>query len=124
MISTRNFNLITDPKLACCCFHPKCDEPVVSQEILDRVQLIRTRLNRSLTINSGGRCKYHPDEIHRTTPADHQKRQALDISVSGGVERAEIVVLAIEYGFNAIGVARNFVHVGYREGEPLVMWVY
>jgi hypothetical protein len=51
---------------------------------------------------------------------------ALDIAVRGGTERGELVKLGLDAGFNAIGVAKTFVHLGYRPelGEEIVMWVY
>ena len=124
MISTQNFHPDTDPKMLCTCGHPDCDKRSVRQAILDKVQEVRGVVRRPLTITSGGRCTNHPNEIHRTTPADHQKCNALDIAVSGGFERAELVHVGIACGFNAIGVAKTFVHLGYRENQPLVMWVY
>ncbi len=124
MIKTRNFNPITDPKLLCTCGHPDCDKRSVTQETLNRVQFVRNLADRGLTVTSGGRCVNHPNELVRVTPADHQKCIAVDISCRGGVERAELVNLGIKCGFNAIGIARTFVHLGCREGETLVIWVY
>jgi len=124
MIKTKNFHPDFDTKLKCTCGHPLCDERSVKQSVLDKVQLIRDKSNRPLTINSGGRCPNHPDELNRTTPADHQKGIGIDISVNGGLERGQLVKLGLKHGFNAIGVAKTFVHLGYREGKPLVMWTY
>ena len=123
MISTKNFNPSTDPKLLCTCGHPECDKRSVSQLVLEWVQIIREDVERPLHINSGGRCPHHPNEVHRTKPADHQNCIAVDIAVNGGIERGQIVRLGITRGFNAIGVYKTFVHLGYRSGEPLVMWV-
>lgn len=124
MIKTKNFNPTTDPKLLCTCGHTLCDKRSVKQEVLDKVQLIRDDVDRGMIINSGGRCPYHPDEAHRTTPADHQKCIAVDPRVSGGVQRMEMVTLGLKHGATAIGVAKTFVHLGWRENAPLVMWVY
>jgi hypothetical protein len=123
-VRTENFNLQSDPKLACTCGHPKCDKRTVSQEHLNRAQLVRDDAMRGLTVTSGGRCLYHEDEINRQTPADHQKRIGIDIAVAGGLERGQIVKLGLKHGFNAIGIAKTFIHLGYREGEPLVIWTY
>lgn len=123
-VSTENFNLKGDPKLACTCGHSRCDKRTVRQEHLNRVQLVRDDAMRSLTVTSGGRCIYHKDESTRTTPADHQKQIGIDIAVAGGLERGQIVKLGLKHGFNAIGIAKTFIHLGYREGEPLVIWTY
>lgn len=123
-IKTKNFNPATDPKLLCTCGLLGCDRRSVNQNTLNRVQLVRDSAGRPLTITSGGRCHRHPSEEYRKTPADHQKGLVVDISVNGGVERAQIVTLGLKHGFNAIGIAKTFVHLGFRQGEQPVMWVY
>ena len=127
MIQTKNFNPNYDKKLLCTCGHPKCDKRSVKQEVLNGIQLIRNDADRPLTITSGGRCQWHPDELKRLNPADHQKCNAVDIFVQGGLERGEIVALAIKHGFNSIGVAKTFVHVGFRDhliDGDIIMWTY
>jgi zinc D-Ala-D-Ala carboxypeptidase len=127
MIKTNNFNPTTDPKLLCTCGHKECDKRSVTQDTLDMMETVRVNVGRPLTVTSGGRCTRHPNELHRTTPADHQKGQALDIFVRNGLERGQLVEVGILCGFNAIGVAKSFVHLGYRHelcSDQLVMWVY
>jgi len=124
MIQTKNFKPSTDKKLLCTCGNPKCDKRSVNQGILNMVQLVRDDAMRGLTVTSGGRCPNHPKELCRITPADHQNCVAVDIAVSGGLERGQLVKLGLKHGFNAIGVAKAFVHLGFREGSPTVMWVY
>ena len=126
MISTENFNPVTDPKLLCTCGDSDCDQPSVSQEHLDRVQNVRYILRIPLIITSGGRCPNHPDEIHRTTPADHQNGNGLDIKANGAT-RGNIIAVGIAAGCNAIGMAKTFVHLGYRSELPddhVTMWGY
>jgi len=123
-IKTEHFNKITDPKLICTCNHIECDKRSVNQSTLNRTEKVRILANRPLIVTSGGRCPNHENEWVRVTPADHQKRVGIDISVSGGKERAQLVDLGLKCGFNAIGVAKTFIHLGYREGEDLVMWTY
>lgn len=126
VISTKNFHPDTDRKLKCTCGHPECDERSVDQETLDKAQAGREILNHALTVTSGGRCPNHPDEVHRTTPADHQNCKGIDIAVNGAT-RGNVVAAGIAAGFNAIGVAKTFVHWGYRPELPdghITMWVY
>jgi len=123
-IKTENFNPETDTKLLCTCGHADCDKRSVNQDTLNRMQMVRDDVVRGLTVTSGGRCPNHPDEINRTTPADHQKGIGIDIACAGGEQRGELVAIALINGFNAIGVAKTFVHFGYRKGERLVMWTY
>lgn len=126
MIKTKNFNPLRDKKLLCTCGHTNCDKRSVSQFTLDRLQLVRELVKRPLTVTSGGRCPNHPSEIHRAKPADHQKGIGVDIRVTGGTERGQLVKVAMQSGFNAIGVAKNFVHLGYREDlrSGVIMWTY
>ena len=109
--STKNFHPDTDKKLLCTCGHIDCDRRSVDQETLNMAQTGRDILNHALSVTSGGRCPNHPDEEHRTTPADHQKQKALDIAVNGST-RGNVVDAGIKAGFNAIGVAKTFVHWG------------
>jgi len=123
-IKTKHFNPKTDKKLLCTCGHLNCDKRSVKKSILNRLEKVRKLAYRPLIITSGGRCSNHPSEQHRTTPADHQKGIGVDIAVNGGMERAQLVTLGLKCGFNAIGIAKTFVHLGFREGEQPVMWVY
>ena len=126
MIKTNNFNPATDPKLLCTCGLPGCDRRSVSQEHLNRVQAVRESVNHGLSVRSGGRCPNHPDDAHRTTPADHQKRQGVDVGVSGAT-RGNVVRAGLAAGCNAIGIAKTFIHLGHRaelrEGH-VIMWTY
>jgi len=125
-IQTKNFNPKYDKKLLCTCGHMECDKRSVNQETLDRSQYARGVYGYSCTVTSGGRCPNHPNEVHRSTPADHQKGNGIDIACNGS-NRGNIVQAGIDAGFNAIGVARSFVHWGYRKELPeghLTMWVY
>ena len=126
MIGTANFTLEQDPKLACTCDHDDCDQRTVNQATLVRLQVVRDIVEHGLSVTSGGRCPNHPNEIHRETPADHQKRQGVDVAANGST-RGNIVNAGIAAGFNAIGVAKTFVHLGYRPELPtghVTMWVY
>lgn len=123
-VSTNHFNPNSDPKLLCTCDNILCDKRSVKQDVLNMLECVRLDIDRPMIVTSGGRCKNHPNEIHRRTPADHQKGQGVDIAVSGGYQRAQLVKAGIDAGFNAIGVAKGFVHLGHRPNEPLVMWTY
>lgn len=124
-IKTKNFNPESDTKLLCSCGHTECDKRSVQQWVLNVIQMIRDDANRPLKITSGGRCPKHPNEVHREKPADHQKCQAVDVAVYNGEQRAEIVMLALKHGANAIGIDQHFIHVGFRgETDKVVMWTY
>ncbi|MCK5616527.1 hypothetical protein KAR91_82455 [Candidatus Pacearchaeota archaeon] len=128
MIKTKNFNPESDVKLLCTCGHPDCDKRSVSQEYLNRLQLAREIYNKPMSVTSGGRCSYHPNQANKADPnsGDHPEGNGADISANGAT-RGNIVQAGLEAGFNAIGVAKTFVHLGYRSELPkghLTMWVY
>lgn len=126
MIKTKNFNPYSDPRLLCTCGNPDCDQRSIDQETLNNLQSVRDDIGQPLTVTSGGRCPNHPDEQHRKTPADHQKCKGIDVAVNGST-RGNAVNAGIKAGFNAIGVAKTFVHWGYRPELPdghITMWVY
>ena len=126
MIFTKNFHPDSDIKLLCTCGHPDCDERSVSQEHLNRIQNTRIILNHSMAVTSGGRCPNHPNEINKLHPADHQKGMGIDISCHG-VTRGNIMIAGYKAGCNAFGIAKTFVHLGYRAETKkghTTMWTY
>ena len=126
MIKTDNFNPEIDTKLLCTCGHELCDKRSISQEHLNRMQVAREIDGNSWTVTSGGRCENHPNEIHKKTLGDHPKGMGGDIRCNGST-RGNIVDAGIKAGCNAIGVAKTFVHLGYRPELPkghITMWVY
>lgn len=113
MVKTKNFNLETDPKLACTCGHSKCDKRAVEQWALDRVQHMRNDYGRPMIITSGGRCQYHPNEINKDTVGDHQKCATVDIKCDDELDETKLKVLAGRYGATRVagGAYCGFVHV-------------
>lgn len=127
MYSTKNFNVATDPKLACTCGNVGCDKRMVNPEEMDMLQLVRDWLGTPMILSSGGRCPLHPDEVHRDKPADHQKCRGIDVKYKTVVERNLIVMYGVQAGFNAIAYGKGFVHLGHRPELPkgkLVTWTY
>ena len=128
IVKTKNFNPETDPKLCCTCGHKNCDKRSVKQYVLNMLQAVRVDYALPMIITSGGRCENHPNEIHRTKPADHQLRCAVDIRINGLVMAMKIEAIAVRYGFNAFGInlKDGFIHLGYRvdNGDKISVWTY
>ena len=124
MIQTKNFNPKSDLKLLCTCGHKDCDKRSVNQETLDKLQLLRGWFNAPMTVTSGGRCPNHPDEVHRTTPADHQNCIGVDIHYYSETEKNLIMMYGVKAGFTAIAAGKNFVHLGNRPQKHLTTWSY
>lgn len=127
-IETKNFNPASDVKLLCTCGHAKCDKRSVKQMALNMLQKTREEYGLPMIVTSGGRCPYHPNEIHRDIPADHQKCLGVDVKVTGLVMAIKIMAIAVKYGFNAFGInlKSGFIHLGYRPKKPnnISVWTY
>jgi len=128
MISTKNFNPEVDKKLLCTCGHEECDQRSISQLALNMLQMVRDDLGFPLAVTSGGRCPNHPEQARKRNPngGDHPKGLGVDIKCNGAT-RGNIVMAGRKVGFNAIGVAKTFVHLGYRAELPeghVTMWSY
>jgi len=125
---TKNFSVETDPKLACTCTHPSCDKRAVKQQVLTMLQRVRNDYGLPMIITSGGRCPHHPNELHRDKPADHQKRQGVDIKITGLAMAMKLMGYGVKHGFNAFGISLKdkFIHMGFRPeiGDIIATWEY
>jgi hypothetical protein len=113
MIQTNNFNPKVDTKLLCTCGHKDCDERSISQETLNKVQLVRDDYNRPMPVTSGGRCPNHPDELKKDYPGDHQRQYGLDIRYKSVLERNKLMVLAGRHGATRVAFGKTFVHMAW-----------
>lgn len=119
MINTKNFNPNTDPKLLCTCGNPLCDRRSVDQETLDQVQKIREDLGQPMTITSGGRCQYHPNELSKSRAGDHQLCKAVDVRCEDEAFETKLKVLAGRHGATRVagGAYCGFVHLAWTETD-------
>ena len=117
MISTKNFNPNTDPKLRCTCRHRLCDKRSVDQLTLDNLQKIRDDLGEPIIITSGGRCPNHPNEIFKKSPGDHQKCRAVDVKCTSEELETKLKVLAGRHGATRVagGAYCGFVHIAWTD---------
>ena len=126
MISTKNFKPELDVKLLCTCGHPLCDKRSVNQFTLDHVQLVRDDYNQSMTVISGGRCQYHPDELTKDEPGDHQLEFAMDIFYETVIQRNKLMVLAGRHGATRVAYGKSFVHMAWTptDDRSVPTWQY
>jgi len=128
VIKSENFNPLIDVKLLCTCGHPECDKRSLEQRVLDMLQCVRYDYGLPMVITSAGRCQYHPNEIHRDEPADHQKQRGVDVKINGLAMAMKLMAYGIRYGFNAFGInlKSGFIHMGYRPElvDKIATWVY
>ena len=105
-----------------------CGKTEMDADFMHRLQTLRTRYSKPMTITSGYRCPDHPIEKAKPTPGAHSTGKAADVGVQGA-EAHKILTIAMELGFTGIGVQqkgdKRFLHLDTMTGEnrPTV-WSY
>lgn len=109
------------------CSH--CGAEGIKEELLTKLQAMRTEYGKPMRITSGYRCPKHPAEVTKSTPGAHSLGLAADIGVEGA-EAYNVLKLAFKHGFTGVGVQQKgtgrFIHVDIRSGQlptPAV-WSY
>lgn len=95
----------------------------MQQHVMDAVEAMRVAAGRPLHLTSAYRCPLHPEEAKKAKPGQHSAGLAVDIAVSNGAERLEIIKLGLAHGATGVGVASGFVHLDWRTSTP-VAFVY
>lgn len=115
-MSTKNF---TDKELSCrCCGVNKMDD-----EFMDKLQDLRDRWGKPMVITSGYRCPKWNKESGGKQNSMHLHGRAADIYVDNGTDKYLLIRLAMEMGFNGLGVGSKFVHVDNRS-IGVQCWTY
>ena len=107
------------------CKHTGLNE--MKPEFMAKLQALRAEYGKPMTITSGYRHPTHPIEARKgRSDGEHTRGMCCDIACSTGVDRYDIVKLALKYGFHRIGIAKNFVHLGLggKGLPPNVRWEY
>lgn len=105
----------TPEEFACKCGKCGADSGLkMHQELMDKLQALRSEMGFPFVITSGFRCAAHPAEHVKTTPGTHNLGCAVDIAVQGE-QALKIVSAAADYGFTGIGLDQKgsgrFVHL-------------
>jgi len=101
-----------------------CGTNEIDLNLVFKIQELRTKYSKGLTISSGYRCPKHPNEIKRTREGrkgSHTLGKAVDIKCSGA-EALNILELALESkNFKGIGINQKgngrFLHLDIVEEE-------
>lgn len=96
----------------------------LSDELLDRLDVVRSLCGFPLIVNSAYRSFDYELEKGRTGSSSHCKGVAVDIAVQSVENRLKIVQNALRAGFRRIGIAPTFVHLDLDESKPSGMWFY
>jgi len=97
-----------------------CNAQGIKEELVAKIQQLRTAYGKPLRITSGYRCPKHPVEARKTAPGAHALGLAADIGVEGA-EAYKVLKIALELGFTGIGVQQKgsgrFLHLDIRDGQ-------
>lgn len=96
-------------------------------EFMAKLQALRNEYGSPMLITSGYRHPTHPVEAKKLhSNGEHTFGTCCDVACSTGGQKFNLVRLALKHGFNRIGVAKTFIHLGIgAPGLPSnVIWTY
>jgi zinc D-Ala-D-Ala carboxypeptidase len=113
---TKNFSA---KELACPC----CGVMGVKKTSADRLQKLREKFGKSISLTSAYRCAKHNKAVGGAPQSFHMQGMAFDIPCTNPRERHDIVILAAECGFRGFEISPKHVHIddGPRD-EPVILW--
>ena len=110
---SKNFNLQEFE-----CTHPNHRHTLVDDKLVEKLQRLRDRIGKPLTINSAYRCPERNKQVGGAKNSQHLHGKAADVSLHNVAMPIEKVKeLAIEIGFDGIGLYDTFIHLDTR-GYP------
>jgi hypothetical protein len=117
------------PREFTCACKGYCEHPVViSLDLVRKLDAIRDRIGRHITIVSGTRCERHNRKVGAGSLSSHTPKQgvshAADVRCPDSSFRFAFLEAALPL-FNRIGVGKDFIHVDDDPDLPSrVVWVY
>lgn len=99
----------------------KCDNQIISEKLIEKLEQIRTRYGQPLVINSGYRCPDHNKAIGSHPSSTHTQGLAADIAPKIITVDSLDAVYELCYDiFDNIGDGRpkRFIHVDVRDPKP------
>ena len=112
----------------CRCSFDGCTMTEISDDLVEKLDLIRELAQRPIRINSGYRCQRRQEELRakglETAKgiSAHELGLAADISAQG-LTGLELERLAIAAGFKRIGVSETWIHVDLKNSGT-ARWAY
>lgn len=99
-----------------------CTAQMVDQELADKLQIVRDKVNRPLTITSGYRCIRHNAAVEGSSGSKHRYGFAADWRTSSrSINPVALGIIAQTIGFGGIGIYWHskgaFVHTDTRNGK-------
>lgn len=84
---------------------------LLDEEALDRLQALRDRLARPLTLTSAYRSAAHNAAVGGSPTSQHLRGRAFDVALTAGLEREGLRAAAAAVGFTGIGDYDDFLHL-------------
>ena len=110
---SKNFNLSEFE-----CTHPNHRHVRVYDELVEKLQLLRDRLNVPLVINSAYRCPERNKQVGGADNSQHLYGKAADISLHTiPLQIEEIKRIARQIGFTGVGLYNSFIHLDVRHRQ-------
>lgn len=104
---------------------PACSLQDMNQAFINKLDTLRDVAGIPLVLNCAYRSPEWDKAKGRSGTGDHPKHKGVDIRCNTSQNRYKIIQAAIKVGFQRIGVANTFIHVGDGEGLPQdVVWLY
>ena len=102
-----------------------CGETVISDDLLYMLDKAREFAKKPFKINSGYRCKNHPESKKNPT-SSHIKGLAVDIECKDSNTRAIMMDALVYADFERIGLHKSFIHVDIDVVDKVspVIWLY
>ena len=108
---SKNFNLQEFE-----CTHPDHRHIRVDDELVEKLQQLRDRLNVPLIINSAYRCPERNKQVGGADNSQHLYGKAADISLHTiPLQIEEIKRIARQIGFTGVGLYNSFIHLDVRK---------
>ena len=85
----------------------------IDPELVQKLQQLRDRIGKPISITSGYRCPAHNAAVGGAAGSQHLLGKAADIVVQG-MAPATVAAIAEEFGFGGIGRYAGFTHVDTR----------
>lgn len=100
---------------------PCCGLFNVKDELLVKLQKMRSDFNKPMPISSGTRCIKHNKKVGGSEMSDHILGRAVDVACSNAIDRRELVRKALQY-FPTVGIKKDCIHLSI--GLPARIFTY
>ena len=89
---------------------------MLDENLLQKLQQLRTAIGRPIIINSAFRCPQRNAQVGGSPNSQHMLGTAVDIRVNGMTPR-QVAAEAEKIGFGGIGIYNTFTHLDTRAGR-------